>query len=149
MRVILRDGNSTAVSTWPSEQFCFQSLHVYSKDNSIYNQGGRSWLAFGERKKCLQFIRRLRICYLWQKTLFRVLPNRLIANIKEALVHLKLNKRILKLTKSNCCCKSCLQKFRGICLFYRSYPLTDKIKIIWQQGCFPEPFEYVLSKKLW
>ena len=36
------------------------------------------------------------------KTLFRVLPNRLIANIKEALVHLKLNKRILKLTKSNC-----------------------------------------------
>ena len=28
----------------------------------ILHQGGRSWQAFGERKKCLQFFRRTRIC---------------------------------------------------------------------------------------
>ena len=29
----------------------------------ILKQGGRSWQAFGKRKKCLQFFRRTRICY--------------------------------------------------------------------------------------
>ena len=28
----------------------------------VPTQGGRSWQAFGERKKCLQFFRRTRIC---------------------------------------------------------------------------------------
>ena len=28
-----------------------------------HHQGGRSWQAFGERKKCLQFFRRTRICF--------------------------------------------------------------------------------------
>ena len=28
----------------------------------LYLQGGRSWQAFGKRKKCLQFFRRTRIC---------------------------------------------------------------------------------------
>ena len=41
------------------------------------SRGGRSWQAFGERKKCLQFFRRTRLCqFATKKTLFlRVFPN--------------------------------------------------------------------------